>query len=946
MKVNNMGLLHRRSALSLFCVAVCAAGIVPRAVASEEGPFVQKIKQAENEFAECERMRGPLARETLDAQLLLGALYARAANFIRAQEILSDCLARSRKTPAQDAVFLANVLNSVAGIRSTVGRHEEAMRDFEEARKLLKPHLSDPHDLALPAALEACAVSLDGEGTVLARQGKYHESILMYEKAIESWNQLGRKLPQDDPRRPDAQAGLFRTSLSRAAVFASQGKDTIRVKGKEHSLEVPLDLYYEVLLKKLKRDLTPEHPCVAAACNALAERYLGMNRADLAEKRAVEARAIAERTGNLLEHLRARHTLLVVHYRLKQPETAIREWKDLLDDCTKHQLDAWAARTLRRLGDDCLGRNALQEAEMWYRQSAETLDRTGVLPNARYNAWVGLAITYQRQGNAQAALASLQKALRIIEVAAAETTGGDVGYDRYAAQFAGAYDMLIGILLDQSAEQASETALYRADALRARLLDVALQRSGVGLSGRWDGQALDRLATARKTLQQRELQARQSGRVSGVAAETNRTLGDIEEAIFLEDVRRHDADPARRRLLGKRAERGDFLDTLASLRRQHPVILYYYLGAQQSYVWVITRESVLLRKLTISPDNALGLGVPSGPLTRAVADQLVATYVESIAQPDLSGKAERGHSPAPGSPWPARRNSHPAALAEQGAALTETLLPQDILAQMRTADHVTIVPDGPLYGLPFHALPVAADVEYVADVSGPIAYAPSIATLATLQTRARDEKVRDTVVTVGSNWLEGAYEECRHLSGLCRRAELPHLALLGTQATKSGLRESAPKCRLLHIASHAVSQSELDNYFGLIDLYKDDLAVHEIPLLDFLGCEAAVLSACETNVGSTRYLGVGNSAATAFLAAGSTRVICSYWRVNDRATQELMSHFFDEVVPKMAEGHGVNYAAALHQATRRLRDKNPQWRSPYYWAPFALIGPAKSVGTE
>jgi CHAT domain-containing protein len=34
----------------------------------------------------------------------------------------------------------------------------------------------------------------------------------------------------------------------------------------------------------------------------------------------------------------------------------------------------------------------------------------------------------------------------------------------------------------------------------------------------------------------------------------------------------------------------------------------------------------------------------------------------------------------------------------------------------------------------------------------------------------------------------------------------------------------------------------------------------------------------------------------------------------------------------------IAYAAALHAAQKQVRAQ-PQWSSPYYWAPFVLIGP-------
>jgi CHAT domain-containing protein len=78
----------------------------------------------------------------------------------------------------------------------------------------------------------------------------------------------------------------------------------------------------------------------------------------------------------------------------------------------------------------------------------------------------------------------------------------------------------------------------------------------------------------------------------------------------------------------------------------------------------------------------------------------------------------------------------------------------------------------------------------------------------------------------------------------------------------------------------------------------------------------------------------GSTIAQAFLAAGARRAVCSHWNVDDASTAELVGGFFERV----AASKSVEYAKALHDARLAVRSQS-QWASPYYWAPFVLIGP-------
>ena len=69
-----------------------------------------------------------------------------------------------------------------------------------------------------------------------------------------------------------------------------------------------------------------------------------------------------------------------------------------------------------------------------------------------------------------------------------------------------------------------------------------------------------------------------------------------------------------------------------------------------------------------------------------------------------------------------------------------------------------------------------------------------------------------------------------------------------------------------------------------------------------------------------------------FLYSGARQVVASLWRIEDRATAELMSRFYRGLLVDRRPP-----AAALRLAQLAIRD-DKRWRSPYYWSGFVLQG--------
>ncbi|MGH9762471.1 MAG: CHAT domain-containing protein, partial [Blastocatellia bacterium] len=92
------------------------------------------------------------------------------------------------------------------------------------------------------------------------------------------------------------------------------------------------------------------------------------------------------------------------------------------------------------------------------------------------------------------------------------------------------------------------------------------------------------------------------------------------------------------------------------------------------------------------------------------------------------------------------------------------------------------------------------------------------------------------------------------------------------------------------------------------------------------------LSACQTALGESTE-GEGLVGLTrGFMYAGASRVVASLWEVDDRATEELMKHFYEGLLIRH-----LSPAEALREAQIAIRSQE-RWRSPYYWAGFVLQG--------
>jgi CHAT domain-containing protein/Tfp pilus assembly protein PilF len=364
--------------------------------------------------------------------------------------------------------------------------------------------------------------------------------------------------------------------------------------------------------------------------------------------------------------------------------------------------------------------------------------------------------------------------------------------------------------------------------------------------------------------------------------------------------------------VGKTSFQAASLNPRQIARKTGATLLFYWLGARQSYLWAITPAKTVLIQLPAQ-------------------DELVARaerYRKSLL--DLQNPVETGN--------------------EDGQALYK-LLVAPAANLIRPNVPVMILSDGALNQLNFETLPVPGTGPGMGLSSAPspkmhylledatLLSAPSLAMLAA----AKPARIGDRSLLLLGNPVSPS-------------EDYPSLPLFGFEMTRierhfaanrltvSAGREASPEAYLsshpaqysyIHFVAHAVASrtDPLDSAIILsrgqagedsFKLYARDIMLHPID------ARLVTISACYGS-GTRTYAGEGLVGLSwAFLRAGAQSVIGALWEVSDDSTPRLMDTLYQGLED------GQTPAVALRQAKLALLHSQSRFRAPFYWAPFQI----------
>jgi CHAT domain-containing protein len=245
-------------------------------------------------------------------------------------------------------------------------------------------------------------------------------------------------------------------------------------------------------------------------------------------------------------------------------------------------------------------------------------------------------------------------------------------------------------------------------------------------------------------------------------------------------------------------------------------------------------------------------------------------------------------------------------------------------AQLAGRKTLVIVPDGPLWKLPFQALETAPGKFLLEEHA--VFYAPSLTVLHETLALKRPTGPARALVVLGPTSADAEKESAgmREIYGAARTT-----VYSGTEAA-TRFRTEAPRYQVLHLATHGVFQdrSPMLSYLMLAN----NRALDAGEMMDLsLHANLVVLSACETGRGEAvngeGLLGMS----WALLVAGSPATVASQWQVDSRATTELMLGFHRGLKAGASKGTALRDAALAVMHTS-------EYRHPFYWAAFDLVG--------
>ena len=591
----------------------------------------------------------------------------------------------------------------------------------------------------------------------------------------------------------------------------------------------------------------------------------------------------------------------------------------------------------RETAEALVGIARLYEQQGNYERALETARRGGDVAgeiNFRENSWAASTIAgrcYRALDQPEKAAKAFADAIAVIEELRGEVAGGEQEEQRFFESKVSPYYAMVDLLISRS--NAAEALAYAERAKARALLDVLR------------GGRVDVIKAMTKMEQDRE--RRLKGELVSLNAQVyNEKLQQQPDEKRLADL---DVQLRKARLEYEAFQTNLYAahSELKTQRGETPPIT-----VKESSTLVTDANTALLEFVVMEDKTYLLVLTRSSEAGREVPDLKV--YKLNIEQKDLTARVQRFRQ---------RLAAHDFAFQTLARQLYDALL-KPARAQLQNKTMLIVVPDGVLWELPFQALQPAQNRYLIEDCA--ISYAPSLTVLRETMKPRRDQQqgttASPTLLAFGNPIigetiarrvkaafmdkqlmpLPEAERQVRMLGRLYGAARSK--IYVGSDAREDRLKLEAGNYRILHLATHGILNNASPMYSHLVLSQVQEggsedglLEAWEIMNLE-LTADLVVLSACDTARGR---LGAGEGViglAWALFVAGCPTTVASQWKVESSSTTALMIELHRNLKPKIENPQWkITKAEALRRAALKLL-RNRQYRHPFYWAAFVMIG--------
>lgn len=908
---------RRRLAWLLLLLAATSAARVRAADETPEqvSPAVRQARELlSGDEAGRAVARGDAAARYDDA--LVAALLGEGARLRDANDLHAAlpafALARDLADAGQRPREAGRARISMAQVLDAFGRQAEARALILEARDL--------YAAAGEAELEARAIV--NLGIVARHAGDLEAALAAYEDARTRAAALGAARLQAIALNNLAVVHLNRGDLRAAQTALEAGlsleqdetsqlyADLLANLGSLHQQQGSLDLAVDFLRRSLALQ-----DRLGNSFGSLNERN-NLAAAYLAQERLAEAREVIEESARLAEQgdvkelaARARVTLARVLSRQGHPAQATGEMRRAVtlarESAMPDALSFALAESVELLLEQGL-RAAALEAAREALALAETLDS----PRRVAGASLALGEALLAHARDEEALVALERAVAATELQREQVAGGEIERQRFLELRLRPYERLLEV---HARRGQAALALASAERAKARVLVDALRGGRTPLESRLGPRERERERELRQALTSAsaELQEARLRRAPEPAAlerlQARQAAARREHEAFRAVA--FASQPALRARTG--ALEPWTLADLEELADARTLLVEYVVTDARTYLFLFDRQQ--------------GLRVHTLALPRAELGRRTRAFRERLASRDLD-------------------------LAAPARALCNALLGPARPAMARGL-RLVVVPDGPLWELPFQALSCAPGRYLLEELA--LAYAPSLQALREMTRRARGSAGQASLLALGNPTVAASGSGTRARTRDARLLPLPEAetevralgrlyapgssVYVGREAGEARVKAEAARHQVLHFAAHGILDDARPLYSQLVlarpgEGEREDGLLEAWEIMDLeLRAELAVLSACDTGRGR---VGRGEGLiglSWAFFVAGCPSTVVSQWQVDARGTSRLMLAFHRGLAG------GLSKSQALRQAALALR-RDPRYRHPFYWASFIVVG--------